>query len=77
MVNWASIADQSDKAMAELGKGKCARCGYSYGKLMKELIESDESLMAAVWGTAKTIVTGIGEGAKKAFNTVTSFFDEL
>jgi hypothetical protein len=36
------------KGLAELDQGKCARCGYVFGKMIREIMLSDARLADAV-----------------------------
>ena len=35
MANWSEVQTHAEKALAELVRGNCARCGFSFGKLFR------------------------------------------
>ena len=47
--NWSEVRENTQKAIAECDNGKCARCGFIFGKLLKIVLESDASLTGLVW----------------------------
>ena len=99
-VNIERAPSAIDKAMAQMGQlaqalleinsGKCARGGYVFGKLMKDVFESDASLSSLVWnsgselfnkaaGSVKNVGKKAKEGLSSAFKAVKGLFgsDEL
>ena len=57
--DWREVNEEITKALDEFHKGKCARSGFVFGKILRKIIESDSSLTGLVWGgiqkTAETI----------------------
>lgn len=46
--NWDNIIEKSEIAMRELNQGRCARSGYVFGKLIREIMMSDASLSSVL-----------------------------
>ena len=46
--NWQLISEKTEFAVNELNKGRCARSGYVFGKMIKEIMNSDASLSDAL-----------------------------
>ena len=82
--NWREVNVEINKAIGELDRGKCARAGFVFGKILRKVIESDASLTKMVWGKlekAAEILSDVGAKAKGAFGDVfkagMKLFDEL
>lgn len=80
--NWADIQDRTALALNELDQGKCARCGYVFGKLIREIMMSDASLSSALGMGVDYIQQQVGEGVQwfgKGFQSIKGYFspDEL
>jgi hypothetical protein len=46
--NWDQISKSSEFATNELAHGRCARAGYVFGKLIKQIMETEASLTDAL-----------------------------
>ena len=77
IANMSELKSRGAKALNELERGKCARCGFAFGKIMREIVQSDDSLASIVWGQALSLASEIGQVAGSVYNKVTDFWDEL
>lgn len=46
--NWDKISKSSETAIIELSQGRCARAGYVFGKLIREIMLTEASLTDAI-----------------------------
>lgn len=46
--NWDKISKASEFAVKELSQGRCARAGYVFGKLIREIMQTEASLTDAI-----------------------------
>ena len=87
--NWNEVSGQTERALQEIEKGKCARGGFLFGKIMKTVVDSDATLSGLMWnGTSKLFnhtaekVRGVSaatagkakDAAKSAFKAVKGLF---
>ena len=82
--DWKEVNEEITKALEEFHKGKCARSGFVFGKILRKIIESDSSLTGMVWGGIQKTAETISNAAYKAkdkigsvFQAAKDFIDEL
>merc|ERR1712038_1317553 len=59
LANWSEVRSKGEKALGELERGNCARCGNIFGKILRQIVDSDESLASLAWGQVESLINDL------------------
>ena len=70
LANWSDVKAKGEKALGELSRGNCARCGYIFGKILRQIVDLDESLASLAWDQVESLLNDLGGAVGRGLNDV-------